>query len=288
MKDPRSLTLLNKSRHPGTVIAVLAVLSGACGGGEDSGDADAAIACDAQQEYVDGMCIPLQRLELSVRDWSAIPNRVQEISAAWRRADATATSNATTLIVDGSCEVIEWLKDDTPVELPQSCADVGDISVAGALQPVLLENGCEGDESFPAGVGFVGGGLFEDGASLTFEIAGGRDFPAVEVTFDTPTMFGDSPDAIDLGKDYDVRWTPGNGDEVLIGIHNSWPDDDFGRSVLCTVPDSGTFRVKGSLTAMLPTYNYVTVRLSRIIRREIVNDDGSGRLLYSAVASHQG
>jgi len=57
-----------------------------------------------------------------------------------------------------------------------------------------------------------------------------------------------------------------------------------GRSIICTVPDGGSFVVAGSLTAMLPTYAFPTGRITRRIWDARRVGDGQASINYRASA----
>lgn len=222
-----------------------------------------------------------------VRDDRASTYDQQEIVASWLFRKPDGASASTVLATDGPCTATEWMTGAPEPPSLERCGDIGDISVTGTFADELLQNECQQDGRAFTAAWSQDGPIFDGGVRLTFDIAGGADFPAHTAQYDVPDLLdaANTWNQLVLGAPYDVTWGAGNGDQVRIVVSNSWPSDTTGRTITCKVPDTGAFQIPGSLTALLPSYAYATGYLERTIDDEVWLSNGDARLRYHGVAS---
>lgn len=126
--------------------------------------------------------------------------------------------------------------------------------------------------------------LFSAGASLGIHAAGGADFVTFSATVTAPApVAGFTPPTALSRAGYTATWTAGSGAVwvIVLGISGN-----TGTTLLCKVPDSGSYTVSPASFALLPTTaTSGTVVLARVTETTVAT--ASGPVLVAIAADIQ-
>lgn len=134
---------------------------------------------------------------------------------------------------------------------PAATLDAGSISISGTLSPITLTASSGSSLSYHP-TATVPYPIFSAGATITFAGSGGTGFPAFSGTVTAPADIAGFTKPTTLSRaGYTARWTAGSGPMLwvlLAGVDGSFN----GTTVVCVVPDTGSFAIPASTFALLP------------------------------------